>query len=102
MSKQFIDGLLDNCHQKIIEGEPYGVVEALQSIKIRVHNEAVVAKINEFERDATLKYELAITNNERLSENSIETQRKNSLEYMKLSRKYLSFYDKLSKEHELF
>ena len=102
MSKQFIDGLLDNCHQKIIEGEPYGVVEALQSIKIRVHNEEVVTKISAFEKDASIKYDLAITNNERTGDNSIEIQRRNSLEYMKLARRYLSFYDKLSKKYELF
>jgi len=102
MSKDFIDNEIDEAHDLIKHGDFEQAVMQLKDIKLRVHDKEILDSIKKFENehDSVLEQRLR-----EIEKSTVDPLRKQSQIFEQLSnyaRSYLSFYDKLRKEYEIY
>ena len=102
MSKDFVDQEIDEAHYLIKQGEFEQAVSQLKDIKLRVHDDKLLDKIDIFERKHDDKLKERLTTIEKDNNDPLRKQSDGMEQVAKYARSYLSFYDKLRKEYEIY
>ena len=101
MSNEFIGQLIDQAHAHIIEQNSNDAIQILTSIKLRVHEEGPTNEIKEFHKLVDGEYESGVNNVLASPDDPIRQQI--NIDDLNLSRakKYLDFYDRLTKKYDI-
>ena len=102
MSREFIDREIDEAHELIKRGEYEQAVNQLKDIKLRVHEDDVSSKIKNFEDEHDKKLEERLKNIEKGSLDPLRKQSDAISQLVTYAKSYLTFYDRLRKEYEIY
>jgi len=102
MSKEFVDNEIDEAHHLIKQGAYEQAVNNLKDLKMRIHEQTVLDEIKTFEEEHDTKLQQRLKNIEGNNEDPLRKQNDGAEQVSKYARAYLSFYDKLRKEHEIY
>lgn len=102
MSKEFINNRVDVAHNLIDEGQYQGAVELLKNLKVRIHDAGIEISITEFEKTHDSDKDKQIASARQTTGDPIEINAKEALVWSRYAKAYLNFYDKLTKEHEVY
>ena len=102
MSKEFIDNEIDEAHYLIKKGEYEQAVNQLKDIKLRIHDTQILDKIKEFENEHDKKLQERLRAIDNSNKDPLRKQAEAIEQLSRYAKAYLSFYDKLRKEHEIY
>ena len=102
MSSDFIDNEIDQAHDLIKQGVYEQSVSQLKDIKLRVHEPKVVEEIKNFEEEHDKKLEERLKSIDGSNNDPLRKQSDAIEQIAKYARSYLSFYDKLRKDYEIY
>ena len=102
MSSDFIDREIDEAHYQIKQGNFEAAVSQLKDIKLRVHEPKVVEVIKNFENEHDSKLEERLKKIDGENSDPLRKQSDAIDQVAKYARSYLSFYDKLRKDYEIY
>lgn len=101
MVSGFIQDRIDTAHALIDEGAYDQAVEVLKNIKYRIHEEGVLADIEQFEKEHDKKLEDMTQGIDTSSDDPLRKNYNKTLQWKKYSQVYLRFYSKLTQQYDI-
>lgn len=102
MSKEFIAERIDIAHDLIDQGEYEQAVNVLKNIKLRIHDNSLEKTIKEFETKYDNELKKKINTLNQAYKDAITEVGEEAGIAESYAKAYINFYDKLSKEHEIY
>ena len=102
MSKEFIENRVDMAHNAIDEGDPQAAVNILRNLKLRIHDVHLEEEIKKFEKKEDTRFENKLEEINKSGRDPLRKDRNKQIEIIKYAKRYLNFYDRLRKEHDIY
>lgn len=101
MASEFIKNRIDLIHALIDDGQYADAVDIAKNLKLRIHDKAVLDKINEFEISCDNEWHKKLDSIDKSSVNPLDKTKPRIKAHAERAKNYLRFYDWLSKEYDI-